>query len=287
MQSKVTIAITGANGFLGSALTSWFLSGGYNVIALVRSVPKQQQSNVKYVRFDLANGSCSENKIDADVLIHTAYIPGTDANAFEHNVAGTRALMKLFSPSVLKIFISSISADPDSKAIYGRQKAEIEKIFLQDNGTAIRPGLILGNGGVFGKMKTYLQTKRNIPVFNGGTQPVQTVYVNDLAKAIEQIIVQQLSGVFTFCEHDPVHYREFYSELCRQIGVQPRFISIPYWVAGCLIACAKVIGITLPINRDNLEGLRNMKAHPSIEDAKRIGVIPEDYRSNLRRSLNG
>jgi nucleoside-diphosphate-sugar epimerase len=286
MQSPLTIAITGANGFLGSALTSWFLSKGYHVIALVRTIPGQPRANVSYIRFDLSNGQCSEQNIAADVLIHAAYVPGTDVNAYESNITGTRALLRLFSPSVLKIFISSISADPESRAVYGRQKAELEKIFLNENGTAIRPGLILGGGGMFGKMRSYLQKKRNIPLFNGGVQPVQTVYVNDLAMAIEQIILKNLSGVYTFCEHEPVHYREFYSELCRQIGVTPRFISIPYWVAGCLITCAKVVGITLPINRDNLEGLRNMKAHPSMEDAKRIGVIPEDYRSNLKRSLD-
>jgi nucleoside-diphosphate-sugar epimerase len=286
MHSPLTIAITGANGFLGSALTSWFISKGYHVIAMVRNIPEQRSPNVTYILFDLSKGQCEKQNIPADVLIHAAYVPATDANAYESNINGTRALLRLFSPSVLKIFISSISADADSRAVYGRQKAELEKLFLNENGTAIRPGLILGNGGMFGKMRSYLQKKRNIPLFNGGIQPVQTVYVNDLALAIEQIITKNLSGVYTFCEHEPVHYREFYSELCRQIGVQPRFISIPYWVAGCLITCAKVIGVTLPINRDNLEGLRNMKAHPSIEDAKRIGVIPEDYRNNLRRSLN-
>jgi hypothetical protein len=109
--------------------------------------------------------------------------------------------------------------------------------------------------------------------------------VTDLVRAIDQLIAQDLKGVFTFCEHNPVHYREFYNELCRQLKVKPRFISIPFWVAGCMVTCANAVGITLPINHDNLQGLKLMRAHSSREDAEAIGVKPGNYKENLSRAM--
>lgn len=263
-----------------------FLSTGDKIIALVRKVPQDKIAGVHYILFDLVSGKCSETKIEADVLIHTAYVAVTDSQSSLHdNISGTKSLLKLFPESTMKIFISSVSADQNSPAVYGQQKAAVEKLFLENGGTAIRPGLILGNGGMFANMRDYLKKKRNIPVFNGGTQPLQTVFVNDLVLAIEKLISNQMRGVFTFCEHDPVHYKEFYSELCRQLNVKPRFISIPFWVAGCMVSCANVVGITLPINHDNLQGLKLMRAHPSKDDAETIGVTPGNYKENLIRAM--
>lgn len=281
-----TIAITGATGFLGKELVKHFSHKGDKVIALVRSIPQEKVVGVEYRLFDLAHPESSAEKIQADVLIHTAYVAVTDSkNALEENLNGAKHLVELFPASTKKIFISSVSADAGSPAIYGRQKAAVEKLFLDKEGTAIRPGLILGNGGMFATMRDYLKKKRNIPVFNGGTQPLQTVFVQDIVRAIDNLIERDLKGVFTCCEHDPVHYREFYSELCRQLNVKPRFISIPFWVAGCMVSCANAVGITLPINHDNLQGLKLMKAHPSKADADRIGVAPGNYKDNLRLAI--
>ncbi len=280
------IAITGATGFLGSTLVQHFLKNGDHVIALVRAVPTVQLVGVSYVQFDLTTGACTEHSIDAEVLIHAAYIPVTASqNAFDQNTNGTTQLLKLFSLATKKLFISSISADAGSPAIYGQQKAAIENMFLAENGAAIRPGLILGNGGLFANMSTYLKTKRNIPIFSGGKQPVQTVYVNDLVQAIDKLITKDLKGIFTFCEHEPVDYRQFYTELCKQLGVQPRFISIPFWVADCMVACANIIGVKLPINKDNLQGLKLMSAKNSKEDIEKIGVNTGNYKENITRSI--
>lgn len=281
-----TIAITGATGFLGNALVHHFLSNGDKVIALVRAVPKHKIAGVEYVVFDLAAPKSSGQHLQADVLIHTAYVAVTDSKTpLEDNLNGTKTLLRMFPLSTKKIFISSIAADENSPAVYGRQKAALEKIFLDESGVAIRPGLILGNGGMFANMRDYLKRKKNIPVFNGGTQPLQTVFVHDLVLAIDKLIKSDKKGVFTFCEHEPVHYKEFYKELCRQLNVQPRFISIPFWVAGCMVTCANVVGITLPINHDNLEGLKLMKGHSSKDDADAIGVVPGTYKENLARAM--
>lgn len=281
-----TIAITGATGFLGKALAKYFHGQGDKVIGLVRAIPQQKVAGMEYLLFDLSTGQSSVDHIEADVLIHTAYVPVTASkNALQENLNGTKTLLSLFPQRTKKIFISSVSADADSPAVYGRQKAALEKLFLEHGGTAIRPGLILGNGGMFATMRDYLRKKQNIPVFNGGTQPLQTVFVNDLVHAIDQLISRDLQGVFTFCEHEPVHYKEFYRELCRQLKVKPRFINIPFWVAGCMVSCANAVGITLPINHDNLQGLKLMRAHESKADAEKIGVTPQDYQANLQRAM--
>lgn len=281
-----TIAITGATGFLGSALVRYFIRNGDKVVALVRTIPAEKIPGAEYMMFDLATGNMSQDKIEADVLIHTAYVAVTDSeNSLQENISGSTSLIGLFPAATKKIFVSSVSAEENSPAVYGQQKAALEILFLEHGGTAIRPGLILGNGGMFAKMRDYLKKKRNIPVFNGGKQPLQTVFVDDVVRAIDNIIIRNLKGVFTFCENEPVDYKEFYAELCRQLNVTPRFINIPFWIAKLMISVANIVRVKLPVNRDNIEGLKLMKAHRSKEDAEEIGIAPGNYKENLLRAM--
>src|ERR1044072_4536315 len=126
-----TIAITGATGFLGGELVKHFSAKGDRVIAVVRNIPRNKIAGIDYVLFDLSTGKCSQQKIGADVLIHTAYVAVTESkNALAEKLDGQKALLALFPGRTKKIFISGVLAAPASPAVYGQQKAAVEKFFI-------------------------------------------------------------------------------------------------------------------------------------------------------------
>ncbi|HET6991399.1 MAG TPA: hypothetical protein VFJ43_08755, partial [Bacteroidia bacterium] len=232
------------------------------------------------------SGEIADLPDDVDAFIHTAYIKQGNANdAFTLNKNAAEKLLESLSRINVgaKLFLSSLSADVNAASVYGRQKAAIEELFLKEKGTVIRAGLVLGDGGLFRSMKEYLKTKNRIPLFGSGTQPLQTVFIDDLVLSIEQLIIRQLTGKFIVACDEAVPYREFYDALAKSVGVEPKFVRAPYWFAAWGITMANLFGKKLPVTKDNLLGLKLMKRIPSADDLKKIGVKLIDYKASFSK----
>jgi nucleoside-diphosphate-sugar epimerase len=281
---RPTLLITGATGFIGSHLASHFAARDWNVIALVRHIPQKPATNILYSFHDLLSNHPAEIPDDIDVFIHAGYIPQEKENdALKENTQAASLLLRSLEDKNVKqkIFLSSLSADENALSVYGKQKAAIEKLFLKQNGTVIRAGLVLGDGGLFASMRDYLQRKRLVPLFGKGDQPVQFVHVDDLGVAIEAVVVKNLTGKFVVASDAPMPYREFYTQLCKTIGVAPRFVRVPFWLAGMMIGTAGALGMKLPVTKDNLLGLKQMKHIASADDLRKLGVTLRSLQESL------
>lgn len=287
-EKRPTLVLTGATGFIGKHLADYFLAHNWTVVALVRIAPEKHSRNILYTKYDLASGEPVHLPDEIDAFIHAGYIKQTNGiDAFELNTKSTTHLLETLRKKNVtsKIFLSSLSADENASSVYGRQKAAIEELFLSEKGTVIRAGLVLGNGGLFGAMKNYLKQKSLIPLFGSGAQPLQTVYIDDLVSSIAEIISRNLKGKLVVAVDEPVAYRTFYTELAKSLGAEAKFKRFPYWFAGLAISIATMLKMKLPITKDNLLGLQQMKHIPSAGDLKKIGVKLRDYKesfSNLR-----
>lgn len=273
-----TLLLTGATGFIGSFLANHFAAKGWNVIALVRALPAETIPNIRFIRHDLETADAFELPGPVDLFIHAGYIKQEKGkDAFALNLHAAEVLLDATATIPNRIFLSSLSADENALSVYGKQKAAIEKHFLEGNGTVIRAGLVIGDGGLFASMRTYLEKRKLIPLFGKGDQPVQFVFVNELATAIEKIAATNAKGRFVVATDTPVPYREFYSRLCDHLKVRPRFVRIPFWLAGMLIRFAGFFGIKLPVTKDNLLGLKQMKRVPSAADLEKLGMKLRDF----------
>ena len=68
-----------------------------------------------------------------------------------------------------------------------------------DNSFIIRPGVILGGRDQFlKKLLPIIKFSFIVPIFDNGEKKFQPVYVDDIAKAIENIIQSKLKGNHTF-----------------------------------------------------------------------------------------
>lgn len=286
---RPTLVLTGANGFIGKHIATHFVAKGWNVVAVVRNSPEQHLTHVLYTKHDLAGSEAVCLPDEIAVFIHAGYIKQADGiDAFQLNKRSSTAFLQALEGKNVKqkIFLSSLSAGHTALSVYGKQKAAIEDLFLHENGTVIRAGLVLGDGGLFGAMREYLKIKNKIPLFGTGEQPLQTVYIYDLVNAIDIIITKDLKGKFVIATEESVPYMEFYRALAASVNVTPKFMKIPYWFAEFGIAVSRFMGRRLPVTKDNLLGLKQMKKVDAAADLKKIGIKLRDYKESFAALKN-
>src|SRR5690242_6264516 len=123
-----TIAITGANGCIGSALVKALQAKGYEIIAFVHHIPSVQIQGVAYHLYDLSVKPDDAIFKKADVLIHLAFnFKKPTADEIDSNISAAIALKNLGLKKY--IFISSFSASADALSYYGTCKYKLESYF--------------------------------------------------------------------------------------------------------------------------------------------------------------
>jgi nucleoside-diphosphate-sugar epimerase len=283
-----TAVITGANGFIGGHLVRQFDEAGWAVRALVHRPPIVQRPTVEYRTWDL--GEPARAWLDgAGALIHAAFMPYDRPNASRTNIEGTaRLLAESREVGVGRvIFLSSMSARAGALSQYGRDKLLIGGQFDRPSELVVRPGLVLGNGGLFDRLRRFVESRRVVPLVGGGHQMFQTVYVEDLAGAIATALARGLDGTVTIAEREPVEFRELLAEMARQSGARVRFVSVPYRPVAWAMRVARAVHLRLPVSADNLLGLRAMMTDDVSSDLGRLGVEIRDYRATLRAIYAG
>lgn len=285
MNRPGTLLLTGATGFIGSALVKHFTAKGWKVIALVRSDLANETPGIHYQHFDLASPRLDSDTFKGvDVFIHAAYIKDSKGGeGIEQNVNGSRQLIESAHRNGVGqcIFISSLAAHEGAESNYGKQKSAIEKLFAGPKDAVIRPGLVLGDGGLFATLRDHIRKGGRIPLIGGGNQPLQTVLIDDLVAAVAAVIDQQQHGTFTIAEPEAIPYRRFYEAMCETLQVKPRFMKVSYFALGTAIRLAGLIGKKLPINRDNLLGLKNMRFVESAQSLQQLGIRVRSYKESL------
>lgn len=277
------ILITGANGFIGSALAARLLASGHTPIGAVRRT--SPGARIEERPYDLSWTRVPPNLFDGiDVLVHTAFVrTSSRGDGFAMNVDGSLRLLEAARAANVPqcIFLSSFSAWPDARSEYGRQKFVLEGTFSAPGDAVVRPGLVVGNGGLFNTLRQTLLRAPLIPLVGGGTYPVQTVFIDDLVDAIERIIVEKLSGTFNVAEERSHTYAALCREITTQAGLRARFVYLPVWLTFATLTIAKPLGIALPMNLDNLLGLLASRPRETGSDLARLSITVRSMRESI------
>ncbi|MGH9667752.1 MAG: NAD-dependent epimerase/dehydratase family protein, partial [Bryobacteraceae bacterium] len=256
------VAITGADGFLGSHLARRFLKGGWQVTGLVRDLPGKRLPDgaVRYFNYsfpaDLDPAALDE---PPDALIHCAFVRDAATTSGDtRNIEAAEFLLRLCrkpgGPGF--VFISSMSAHEQAESRYGREKLAIEKLLRAGPGLSIRPGFILGPGGVFLQLAKSLQRLPAIPLFYGGRQPIHTVHVDDVCAAVETAIAKRLGGLLKVGEPEAVAVDEFYRAVVESLGLRKLSVRLPGRFALAFLRTTERLGLRWPISSENLLGLK-------------------------------
>jgi nucleoside-diphosphate-sugar epimerase len=283
-----TVFVTGASGFVGSQLVKFLAARGWNVVGLVRDPERSEtRKNVRYVAYDLHKPFDGAILEGVDYLVHTAYVKfdRADKDAFEVNVSGTGRLLAAARECGVKksIFMSSMSAHESAVSIYGRQKLAIEALLDASSDVILRCGLIVGNGGIVHQMANFLRTKRVVPLVDGGTQPLQIISIHNLLQVIEQVLERDLHGRFVVANPEVYAYKELYNTMGSQLGVNPMFVPVPFFVLLAAMRTIAFLRLPLAVNEDNLWGLKKLRAVDNAADVKELDVKLDTLREALAR----
>jgi nucleoside-diphosphate-sugar epimerase len=179
--------VTGANGFVGSAVSRRFKALGWRVIQLVRSVETVRGESR---RFCLGEDVPLDTLANVDLLVHAAYdfsLCSWD-DIRRVNVRGSEKLFDAAKRSGVKrqIFISSLAAYEGCRSKYGLGKLTAEEAAHARGGIILRPGVIYGekNGGLVGKIFTAARKLPIVPMIGSGRYPLYSCHVEDLCNLI-------------------------------------------------------------------------------------------------------
>lgn len=182
------LAITGATGFVGSAVLAEALAQGHQVKALARR-DQAARAGVEWVRGDLGDtGALAALVAGVDAVIHVAGLTNTPdpAEFTAANVTGTANVIAAMKGARVRrlVFVSSLAAREPKLSAYGASKAEAEAV-VEASGldwTTVRPP------GVYGPRDVdYLDMFRTakwgfVPLPPGGASSI--IHADDLARLL-------------------------------------------------------------------------------------------------------
>ena len=254
------ILITGASGFIGSAIVNKALDLGMEVWAAVRhSSSKQylQDKRINFIELDLSSAqqmTQALSKLRFDYVVHAAGLTKAlrQADFFSVNTEGTKHLVEALKNSNQElqrfVYMSSLSVFgaikeqmpyqpiketdiPRPNTAYGKSKWEAEKFLdgLEEAGYDL-PYVILRPTGVYGPREhDYYMMAKSIKEhvdFAAGwkRQDITFVYVDDVVQAVFLALDHGKKGRKYFLSDGNVYQSSTFSNLIHQE------LGCPWWI---------------------------------------------------------
>lgn len=224
-----TALITGVNGFLGSHLAAELARRGWRVRGTTSAERGLNLPRAGVERkFVLALGGAPAAEIFAgvDAVIHCAY--DLRPRRIEQNVAGTKRVAAAAADAGVKyqMFISSYSAHAQAVTEYGRTKYLLQEDFLTLGQAVARPGLVIGPGGMFGRMMRAFKLPIT-PLPDGGRDRAPIVALADCIAALAAIAEEGRRGRFNLFNPDLVTLEELFTAAREISGSRTIFVPLP------------------------------------------------------------
>jgi NADH dehydrogenase len=280
------IAVTGATGFVGGELVSYLTAQGHDVIRLQRGSIAAHNDRF----FDMRSVDSIPDLTGIDALIHTAFVKYDKIklpDSSEINIATTLALEKACHKAGTKfVFLSTMSAHAEAISRYGKHKYDIEQRLAVSKDLVFRLGLVIGNKGLFDTIRTAISKGSFIPLVGNGAQPIQTIAITDICRIIEKAILNNMTGIYTLGTEKVYTLKDLYAAIALRLNKKPVFISVPYELVDIALGTIEALRIPFNVSKENLLGLKQLKAFETKDDIKKLGVSISDMDESLDQLMN-
>lgn len=271
------VLIFGAAGFIGSHLAR-HAAAGHAVVCFCRS-GKVRGFEGECHAWSL--GSTLDDAVlrGADCAVHLAHDFDGEKGA-ERTLNGTLAAMEQLRRAGVRrhILYSSYSAGPQATSIYGRVKSVLEQR-VQDMADVIvvRPGLVLGEGGIYGRIRTFVGLSPLVPLPDGGKGVLPVIEVGKLCEqTLAVAAAAQPRKEYNLFEKDLLSLRQIVQGAAREAGRRSVWVlPVPSSLVLLGLRMTAVLRLPLPVNADNLAGfLANQDAAHQSSLADPDGSLP-------------
>lgn len=250
--------VTGASGFLGSAIVKKLVSQGNNVVSLDIIEDKKISEISEFYKMDISDKTQNYTKIfnNVDFVHHNAaLVPLTKAGIdfFKSNVEGTKNMLEQSIKYNVSHFShmssSAIFGKPNKNenvnyfkynptGLYGKSKylAEIEvrkkfnsKEKYFKSCSIIRPRPIIGKErlGIFEILFDWVFDDKKIPVIGSGDNIFQFAHTDDLVDVSIETAKKNISGIFNIGTDRYSTLKNDLNEAFKIIGSKSRVVGIP------------------------------------------------------------
>lgn len=300
------ILVTGGTGVVGAATVRALLAGGHGVRLLSRHARSDADrwrgsGSIEAIEGSVATAADVAGAAEGcDAVLHIAGIVEErppEATFQSVNVGGTRNLLAEAEVAGVKrfVYVSSLGADTGESA-YHASKREAEELVRRFPGDWLicRPGNIYGPGDeVISYLLQIVRTSPVAPVIDGGDQPFQPLYADDLgaALALATTRIDLSRQVLLMAGPEVTTTRDLVDRLARLTGQQPVAVGLPGALAALgAQAASSLLGMKVPLTDDKVTMLREGNIIPpgevnAVPDI--LGVQPTPLDEGLRRLANG
>jgi nucleoside-diphosphate-sugar epimerase len=301
--------ITGAKGFVGSALAERLIHRGDEIVAVVRpGSGAHAPRGTRVVETELPDVAALEALPKPDLVFHCA--GASDLNEADSHALHVEATLRLarVAPAARFVHLSTTDVLPVAsdrpvsedapcapRSAYGRSKLESERRLL-----AARPdAIVLRPPGVYGP-----RSERNVVIYmaraiergtffhlGDGRARRSWVFVDTLIDAMLHLALDaRRAGVFFVDDGRALSRHELAHEIARLLGRRARFAHLPVSVA-CALGwafeqAAARLGVSAPLTRDMVER-RAMSLELDTSRLQATGFSPRfSTRDAIRTTLD-
>ena len=278
MASETRVCVlTGARGFVGSRLKRCLERAGWRVIAWTR----QPAPGSDAVAFRLGQEVDPGLLKGADALVHCAYDfgPRRWEDIAAVNVSGSQKLLDAARRAGVRsvVLISTLSAFPGCRSLYGKAKIEIESFAQSAGACVIRPGLVYTDnpGGMFGRLVGQVRGSRFIPIMWGGTQVQYLLHDEDLGKSVQACLDGRLpkpAEPITIAHEQGWELKEILSQIAQALGKGVTFVPVPWQCVWLALKSLELAGVRTNFRSDSLISMVYQNPHPKFASLKPLGI---------------
>ncbi|HEV2855079.1 MAG TPA: NAD-dependent epimerase/dehydratase family protein [Thermoanaerobaculia bacterium] len=262
------VLVTGGTGVVGTAAVRALLAAGHSVRLFSRHASADAarwQGEVETHEGSISStAEVSKAAEGCEGVLHIAGIAEENPPelTFERiNVDGTRNLLLEAQRAGVRrfVYVSSLGADRGRSAYHASKlKAEDLVRTFPDEWLICRPGNVYGPGDeVISFLLQVVRSSPAAPVIDGGDQPFQPIYAEDLGAALAIAVERRnlnrqvllLAGPEVTTTHDLL------DRLARLTGKDPVRVPVPAALASLGSQVASFLGLRVPIDDNKLDML--------------------------------
>jgi len=256
MKNKV-ITVFGT-GFIGKNLIYQLLEMGNIVRAVSRNPylqgklgPLGNSSNFDICYGNIVKAQTIEKYIsNSDIVINLVGVlhESGGESYFNSHVTGIKNISELSTKYGIKelLHVSSIGADTNSVSKYQSTKGEGEKVLLENFPKAkiVRPSIVFGpDDGFFSVQSKIVKLSPVVPMFGGGANKFQPIYVKDLVEGIIKLLNSKNDHgkIYEFGGPDIMTMKDVYELILKTLKIKRLLIPAPTFAANFIATFAQLL----------------------------------------------